>query len=129
MISIANEHEVDEKQLLTHYRYAKGKNLYTPSNNGNIFIAYNQNNKHNEPVVIKRVNSDTICSDALSNQYNNYNEDNPCATCIDFFESATHIYFVLEYDFNVNLSEFVLTCREYIKQRKLNPKHYHKTTR
>eukprot|EP01084_Bolivina_argentea_P032808 60739_1 len=133
-MSIPNEHEADEKQLLSYYGYVRGKHLFTPSNNGNIFIAYNQT-QDNEPVVIKRINSDTLCSDAYLKTFSTmtvsgqYNEDNPCANCIDFFKSTTHIYFVFEYNFNVNLSEFVLTCREYIKQGKLNANHYHKTMR
>eukprot|EP01084_Bolivina_argentea_P252876 424607_1 len=114
---------IDQPQLLKDFGYVKHQNI---SNNGNIFLAYNQN-KNNEPVVIKKV------SKTSSQEYSAVShlpaDQHNFARFIDSFESEKHFYVVLEHNFNVNLSEFVLECHKYIKYGKLKAKHYCKKMR
>ena len=47
---------------------------------------------------------------------------------IDFFESSTHYYLIMEYiPGNINLKDFVYGAHKYIKNGKLSQKEYHKT--
>eukprot|EP01084_Bolivina_argentea_P252877 424609_1 len=107
---------VDQKQLLKDFGYVKHQNI---SNNGNIFLAYNQN----EPVVIKKVSKASL--EEYSAVFRLPAHHN-FANLTDSFESEKTLYFVLEYNFNVNLSEFVLQCFNYIKEGKLKAKYYRK---
>eukprot|EP01084_Bolivina_argentea_P021525 40000_1 len=104
---------VDQEKFLKDVGYVKRENI---SNNGDIFLAYNQN-EDDEPVVIKKV------SKTSSEEYSAVSrlpaDQHNFANLIDSFESETTLYVVLEHNFNVNLSEFVLECHNYIKHGKL----------
>eukprot|EP01084_Bolivina_argentea_P103395 185203_1 len=111
---LKNDYEIKScsnlKQLLGHYGYTIDKKILTVDNNDELLICVNHN-KNNEPVVIKKipamdcdgfrfvVDYKKISTILLSNKSD---EKNQFANFIDFFESTTHYFLVLEYNFNVN---------------------------
>ena len=47
----------------------------------------------------------------------------------DFFESDSHYYLCMEYVDGMNLKQFIETAQQYIKQNKLEIKHYHRAVK
>eukprot|EP01083_Nonionella_stella_P119060 355704_1 len=129
----SNDYESNDSELLFHYGYKLDKYL-SMTMQGELYVGLDQNND-NEPVVIKKIASvdidkfQFIKSELLnSTQYNKSRAETiTLAKCIDLFQSETHCYLVFEYDFCVNLKEFVIKAHQYIAEEKLSLSQYRKT--